>query len=154
MHRSTPSYFARDFDDVADELDFIFNQYSKACRWNLMPVEKGWRPLTDMYETEDKIVIVMDIAGISTNDVKLNLLRNVLTIRGIRRWQVGEKKPHFHKMEIDFGPFERRIELPAPVDHNRVTTRYLQGFLEIHLPKKESFGVDRVEIEIRGGEDG
>jgi HSP20 family protein len=135
MHLPIQQCFARDIDDSSDDLDFIFHHYYKARRWSILPAEKGWKPLTDVFETDDEIVIVMDIAGITTQDIKLNLIKNLLIIRGIRREQVGDRKRHFHKMEIDFGPFERRIEMPAPVDPDRTSARYLHGFLEIHLPK-------------------
>ncbi len=123
-------------DESSDELDFLFNTFYKNRRPVLMPVEKGWKPLTDLFETDENVVVMIDIAGISINDVKLTLQNNVLTIRGIRREHPPSEKRHYHKMEIDFGPFERRIELPARVDPDRAERRYLQGFLEIVLPKQ------------------
>lgn len=122
-------------DDSSDELDFLFNTFYKNRRPVLMPVEKGWKPLTDVFETDENIVVMVDIAGISINDVKLTLFNNILTIRGIRREHPRTEKRHYHKMEIDFGPFERRVELPARIDPDRAERRYLQGFLEIVLPK-------------------
>lgn len=142
--------FTRDIDEGADDLDFIFNHYYKARRWSILPAEKGWKPLTDVYETDDEIVIVMDIAGITTQDIKLSLIRKLLIIRGVRREQVGDRKRHFHKMEIDFGPFERRIELPAPVNPERTKAKYLHGFLEIHLPKRAE-GPEPGTVEIKIG---
>jgi len=142
-------YKTKEFDDVDDELEFTFNHYFKSRRWVLMPADKGWRPLTDVYETDEEIVIVMDIAGITTKSISVSLHKNILIIRGIRREHIGLHKRHFHKMEIDFGPFERRIELPVSVDPDNATSRYIQGFLEIHLPKKETQCPDTVEIEIR-----
>ena len=149
MHLPIPRCFTRDIGDSSDDLDFIFNHYYKARRWSILPAEKGWKPLTDVFETDDEIVIVMDIAGITTQDIKLSLIKNLLIIRGIRREQIGDRKRHFHKMEIDFGPFERRIEMPAPVDPDMTSARYLHGFLEIHLPKRaEGPGPATVEITI------
>lgn len=136
-------------DDQSDELDFIFNTFYKNRRPVLMPVEKGWKPLTDVFETDEAVVVMIDIAGISINDVKLTLQNNILTIRGIRREHPPSEKRHYHKMEIDFGPFERRIELPTRIDPDRAERRYLQGFLEIVLPKQPvgNFNND-VEIDL------
>lgn len=127
----------KDFDDLNDELDFLFNNVFKTHRPVLWPSDRGWKPATDMYETEDEIVIIMDIAGITTRDISLRLDNDVLHLRGIRRELSGGGKRKYHKMEIDFGPFERRIELPTAVNPDLVTARYYQGFLEIHLPKRE-----------------
>ncbi len=138
----------KDFDDLNEELEFLFNSYIKGLRSPFMPSERGWKPLTDMYETSEEIVVVMDIAGITTRDIKPHLEGKFLILRGIRREHPTDSKRKYHKMEIDFGPFERRIELPGPVDPDGVTARYSQGFLEIRLPKKEAPPSRSVEIKI------
>ncbi len=127
----------RDFDDLSDELDLLLDSCYPARRAFLRPAERGWRPRTDMFETEEEIVIMIDIAGVSTNDFRLQLEGSQLVMRGLRREYSCQGKRKYYKMEIDFGPFERRIDLPAPVDSERVTARYTQGFLEIRLPKRD-----------------
>lgn len=143
------THILKEFDDVEDELDFLFNNQFKTRRPVLMPMERGWKPMVDMYETEEEIVITFDLAGISTNDVKLLLHGNNLIIRGIRREPNRAGKRHFHKMEIDFGPFERKIELPTRIDPTRVIKRYSQGFYEIRLPKMRSGRSGKIVIEIK-----
>lgn len=136
------------FDDLNDELDFLFNSYFKNQRAVLMPSEKGWKPNTDLYETEKELVVTMDIAGISARDIKIHLQRNILILRGIRRERIHETKRRYHKMEIDFGPFERRIELPCSVGAEGVTAGYSQGLLEIRLPKLAKGNQQHIEIKI------
>lgn len=138
----------KDFNDINDELDFLFNNVFKTNRPVLWPTQKAWKPPTDMFETEKEIVVIMDMAGITTRDISLKLDSNILYLRGIRREIPGVGKRKYYKMEIDFGPFERRIELPSPVDPDSVTARYFQGFLEIILPKREKPIIDKYEIEI------
>lgn len=136
-------------DEFSEELDFIFNTFYKSRRPMLMPIEKGWKPLTDVYETDEEVVIVMDIAGISVNDVKLTLQdQRLLIIRGIRRERSNDEKRHYHKMEIDFGPFQRKIDLPSRIDPERATNSYSQGFLEIRLPKRGPIGGSQDDVEI------
>ena len=139
----------RKFDDINDELDFLFNNYFKHKHSVLMPVDKGWKPMTDVYETEDEFVVVMDIAGIAVDDITANLKDRILILRGIRREHNLDPKRKYHKMEVDFGPFERRIELPCPVDSEGVKTRYTRGFLEIRLPKGDIDIREKIEIPIR-----
>ncbi len=132
----------------SDEFDFYFNTFYNARRPVIMSAQKGWKPLTDVYETDLEIVIIIDIAGISTSDIKLTLQRDVLVIRGIRHEQPNMEKRHYYKMEIDFGPFERKIELPARIDPERATKRYHQGFLEVRLPKLEPISKQNEHPEI------
>ncbi len=136
------------FDDLNDEIDFLFNSYFKNRRSLLMPMESGWKPNTDMYETEKELVVTMDIAGISSCDIKIHLQRNILILRGIRREPIHEAKRKYHKMEIDFGPFEARIELPCSVGAEGVTAGYSKGFLEVRLPKIAKGSKKHIEIKI------
>jgi len=136
-------------DEFNEELDFIFNNFYKSHRPVLMPTDKGWKPLTDVFETDDEVVIIIDIAGISVNDVRLTLQgRRLLVIRGIRRERPNDEKRHYHKMEIDFGPFKCKVDLPAQIDPELATKRYIQGFLEIRLGKTALNSVDGTDIEI------
>ncbi len=141
-------YRLKDFDDLNEELDFLFSNYYKSRRPVLMTMDRGWRPQTDMYETSSEIVIIMEIAGITTRDVSLKLEGKVLTLRGIRREHCGEKR-RYHTMEIDFGPFERRLELPATVDPESVVARFVQGFLEIKLIKMKAASSGKRNITIK-----
>jgi len=136
-------------DESRDELDFIFSAFYKTRHPVLMPIDHGWKPLTDVYETEEEVVIIIDIAGISVNDIRLTLQgQRILIVRGIRRERSEDEKRHYHKMEIDFGPFQCRIELPVRIDPDRAKRAYLQGFLELRLPKTEPAGGWRDDLEI------
>jgi len=135
-------------DEFSEELDFIFSAFYKSHRPVLMPSDRGWRPLTDVYETEEEVVIIVDIAGITVNDVKLTLQGRTLIIRGIRRERFSDERRHYHKMEIDFGPFQVKLDLPARIDPERATNRYAQGFLEIRFPKADPIGAGPDDYEI------
>lgn len=139
----------KDFDDINEELDFLFGTYFQNRRPVLMAVNKGWQPPTDVFETEDEIVIIMDIAGISIKDVSLSLDKNLITLRGIRREHGGDIKRRYHSMEIDFGPFEKNIELTSHVDPEKTKAKYFRGFLEIRLLKCQDRSIAKVNIEIK-----
>ncbi len=92
-----------------------------------------WHPPTDLYETEEKFIIRVEIAGMNKEEFCVSLDNNNLTISGVRPDM--PLKRSFHQMEILFGDFKTSVELPSPVDSDRVTAEYRDGFLNIHLPK-------------------
>ncbi|MDO8674240.1 MAG: Hsp20/alpha crystallin family protein, partial [Dehalococcoidia bacterium] len=94
-----------------------------------------WQPLVDIYETAEDLVILIDSAGVSCEQIKLSLLGRTLTIRGVRPDHLRGIRRAFHLMEISFGPFERSLELPVAVDVERVRTSCHDGFLEVVFPK-------------------
>lgn len=125
--------FFRGFKTLSDEMELLLNDFLK--RPLLMAQTRVWKPATDVYETEEEYVVRMDIAGIRPEDVYIAYEAGIVTIRGVRRERLAHQKRYYHKMEIDFGPFERRIEIPLSIDQANVKAAYQDGFLEVRLKK-------------------
>lgn len=97
--------------------------------------ELKWEPPTDIVETGEEIIIIVEIAGMNGDDFNVVTDGKVLSIGGSRRsiYPAGDKQ--FHTLEIQAGPFEKRIELPVPVDQSKVSARYRNGMLRISIAK-------------------
>lgn len=118
---------------LADELEVYFNEVAHGRPVGFVASQK-WKPRADVYETDDALVVHMDIAGMRAEDFHVEVADGVLTIGGERVPQ-REGKRHYHAMEVQIGPFERRLRLPVPVDPTSVRATYEHGFLEIRLTK-------------------
>jgi HSP20 family protein len=114
----------------------IFN----AINWHVR--SSVWNPPTDVYETEENVVVKMEIAGMRDEDLEVALQENVLMISGSRS-DASERRA-YHQMEIPYGKFAIAIDLPALVKMEGASAEYRDGFLTIHLPKANS---DQVEVE-------
>jgi len=99
--------------------------------------QSGWAPNTDVYETADSLVVKMEIAGISKDDLEITLNDRVLLVRGNRKDPCRQRRCSFRQMEIDYGQFERHIVIPRSVDGSRVRAQFNNGFLQIELPKSQ-----------------
>jgi HSP20 family protein len=102
-----------------------------------------WRPPTDVYETEDAVLVKVEIAGIRENDFSIFIQDRMLTIRGIRM-DTPERKA-YRQMEIRFGEFSTEIELPSPVVIDQAQAEYRSGFLTVVLPKQKPIQVKITE---------
>ena len=118
----------------AEELEVYFNEVAHGRPVGFVASSK-WKPPTDIYETNDAIVVYMDIAGMHAEDFRVEYADGVLTIAGERTVRRDQGKPHFHVMEVQVGPFERRFRLPTPVDPDSISASYEHGFLEVRLTK-------------------
>jgi HSP20 family protein len=118
---------------LADELEVYFNEVAHGRPVGFVASPK-WKPPTDVYETATDIVVHMDVAGVRPEDFTVEYAEGVLTVAGERPAR-GEGKRHYHAMEVQIGPFERRLRLPVPVDPTSLRATYDQGFLEVHLTK-------------------
>lgn len=97
--------------------------------------ELTWEPPTDVVETEAEIIVIVEIAGMKGSDFDVVTDGKALRIGGFRRSAYPDGKKQFHALEIQAGPFEKRIDLPVPVDQSKVSAHYRNGMLEITITK-------------------
>ena len=105
----------------------------EGVHWRIAMRPHIWRPPTDVYETEEAIVIRVEIAGMREQDFSVALEDRTLTIRGVRSDPTERRA--FYQMEIPFGEFSTGVELPAQIVPEGVEAVYRDGFLQITLPK-------------------
>lgn len=92
-------------------------------------------PAVDVYETDDEVVVIVEMAGIAEEEVSLEVQGTILTLGGERKPVHGRPRRIYSQMEICDGPFQREVLLPAEVDPDKARTEYRDGMLEIALPK-------------------
>lgn len=92
-----------------------------------------WSPPTDEYETEDEVVVRVEIAGMRDEDFEVSVENNTLLISGARPDHLERRA--YHQMEIRFGKFATSIGLPVPVNVDDARAEYKDGFLTVTLPK-------------------
>lgn len=102
-------------------------------RWRLLHRPRLWRPPTDVFETDDLLIVRVEIAGMRESDFTISLEDRRLVVGGTRPDQ--SERRAYHQMEIPFGEFSTEIELSTPVVAERVEAVYQDGFLKIVLPK-------------------
>ena len=102
---------------------------------------KFWQPRADVFETADAIVVKAEISGVKADSLNVVLSGDdrILTISGERYEKEVERSDRIrcYQLEINFGPFERQIMLPANIRIKRdeIVATSREGFLVITLPK-------------------
>lgn len=103
-----------------------------------------YTPPTDVYETDELIVIQVEIAGVKQSDFAVSLHERRVIVSGTRV-ERGPLSRAYHQLQIPFGEFRTEVELPATVDESRVDAEYSDGFLRIRLPKLKPRRIDIAE---------
>lgn len=101
-----------------------------------------------MYETKDEIVLKIELPGVREKDVSLSITGDVLTVKGERAFDQEQKDENYVHVERVYGKFERSIQLPMPVQADRVTATYRDGVLEVKPPKAEDVKPKDIKIDI------
>ncbi len=92
-----------------------------------------WRPPTDVFETEDAYVVMVEVAGMREAEFSVTLDRQILLIRGLRAETPTAKA--YHHMEIAYGEFATEVRLAVAIDASAIQAGYADGFLRVVLPK-------------------
>ena len=93
-----------------------------------------WVPNTDVYSTDNGLVIKVELAGMRSENLEITIEGNRLRISGNRPDGCRAPKCSFLVMEINYGPFESVLDLPQGYDLGQAKAAYLNGFLRIDVP--------------------
>ena len=111
-------------------------------------IDRVWAPAVDVYETRDDLVVVAEVSGVREKDIHLSIVEDVLSLKGQRTPAAEAKDEHYHRIERWAGNFERHIQLPVPVQGDRVRASYRDGVLEVRLPKIEEVKPREIRIDV------
>lgn len=131
-----------------DFFEVLFDRSGNPARSFRMEGGIGWRPATNVWETESEIVVQADLAGLQREAIEVWVDGPRLLIRGTRPDPGRGGRTHFHKLEIPSGPFERWIALPEGLNVDRTRARYERGFLLVRIPFGEPATPGRRNIAI------
>lgn len=105
-----------------------------------------WRPLADIVETREGIMLMLEMPGVRAEDVDVTLERRVLTIRARSNVQQPEKLALVHA-EFEPGDFERAFTLSGDFDPEGIKAQMKNGVLTLQLPRTEAQKPRSIRVE-------
>lgn len=131
---------------ASSALDFMRRSHTVGVRESSH--EGHWAPNTDVYLNEQGLVIRVELAGMRREDLELSVENQQLRIRGHRSDGCRTGKCSFVVMEINYGPFETVLDLPAGYDLTKACASYQNGFLRVDVPVQTQPPSKSVSISI------
>ena len=138
-----------DIDRLHDEIQELIDDL-----WHLPRFaggRRGFRPQVDCIRSEDpaELHVIVELPGVDPGSIRVVAADRVLLVAGERRRP--ELRGRYQQLEIEYGPFERRVQLDEPIDPSAATARYENGMLTVVLPVAPAPAThERVSIVIRG----
>jgi HSP20 family protein len=110
--------------------------------------DPSWAPAADLVVAKHEARVMLELAGVPRESVKVTLRGRTLEVSGRRQPPQEPGDAMYHRAEIFFGEFRRTIELPWEADPDKIDAQYRDGMLEIHLlplpaPKRTHVAVER-----------
>jgi HSP20 family protein len=122
----------------------VYREPFSDLRWGFQH-EAIWRPPTDVYETDDSAVVIVEIAGLREGDFDVSLIGRALVISGERRDPA--EKLAYQQMEIRYGKFRAQVYLPWPIESTGIEVAYENGLLKVLLRKAQA---RRIPVQVVG----
>ena len=106
-----------------------------------------YSPETDVYETTDEFVLLLDLPGVGENDVNVNLEDGILSIVGrVAPADLGDRRLLLKEFEVR--EFFRSFQLPELIDAESIQAELKNGLLTVTLPKAEEARPRKIDVKI------
>ena len=99
---------------------------------------RAFQVAVDIREEDDAFYVDAEVPGMSAEDVKVDVEKNVLTLSGERKVEKEEIEDTYRRFERQYGSFTRSFTLPETVDTDNISADLKEGVLALRLPKKEA----------------
>ena len=137
--------FVRLWNDV----DQLFgNAFRGSGLTELQPTGMIGLPL-EVSETGAELKVVAELPGVEEKDVSVELVGDVLTIKGEKKTEEERKDENYHVTERRYGTFSRSLRLPYTVEADKVQAAFKNGVLTITMPKPAELQQQPKRIEVK-----
>jgi HSP20 family protein len=97
----------------------------------------AWAPPVDITEEKERILITAELPGFQQDQISIQMENGMLTLSGERKFEKESGDKAYHRIERSYGRFVRSFGLPNNVDRDRIQARFVNGLLQVELPKRE-----------------
>lgn len=114
-----------------------FNRHFQflASSKQVKPSGRLWYPAADVYQTPEGWLVKVELAGVSVEDIEIDIQGNILYLAGCRKDRSCVAGVSFQQMEITYNRFEKTLRFPASIEGARVEHNFENGLLLIRLKK-------------------
>ena len=136
----------REFSTLQNEMNRLFNTVFDTPAANGGATLRRWMPAMDLVETEDHFVLRADLPGMTEADVSIEVRDNTVRISGERKAEHEQRERGWYRLERQFGKFSRALSLPDGINADAIEAKFVNGVLEVWIPKPEERKPRRIEI--------
>jgi HSP20 family protein len=136
---------------LQEEMNRLFEHFYSGTQVRLTDWDKASvsAPAVNISENGKAFKVKVELAGISPDDVELEITDSYLTIKGEREEETKEEDENYLRQEISYGSFYRTIALPESADSKRAEASFKNGVLTIAVPKKAEAVQNPKKLQIK-----
>ena len=112
------------------------------------PARRSFVPSVDLGEDEKNFLVTADVPGMKAEDIDIQVENNVLTLRGERKLESKSERQGYHRVERQYGSFQRSFTLPEGVDADKIEAHVEHGTLTLTIPKPNVSLPKKVKVSV------
>ena len=143
LSRRNPSFSLPTFQDLQREMNHLLDEASQD--WNAARSDRTWAPVSEIYDTDEDLVITVELPGLKRGDVNIAFENGQLILTGERKLPEDERRT-YHRNERVYGRFERSFQLTETFDVEKIKAKLRHGILTVTLSKKEEAKPRQISI--------
>ena len=137
----------RDLVSLRDAMDRLFEDSFVWPQTGTMSGLAGAQVPTDVYETNDDVVVKASIPGVKPEDIEISVVGDVVTIKAETRNESEVKDKNYVRRERRHGSFFRTVALPSSVETDKADATFEHGVLTLTLPKAEAVKPKSIKVK-------
>jgi HSP20 family protein len=135
----------KELETLRRQMDQVFDELSSQTS---DPSTNSWNPAVELIDSGDNLVFRALLPGISAQDIDVHVTRDAISLSGERKPLHNGNNVNSLHSEFRYGKFQRVLNLPFPVQNDKVQADYRDGILTLTLPKVEAVRNRVVKINL------
>lgn len=139
--------------NVAQDVDDVFERFFRGMGETGSPRAwaGGYSVPTDIFHTDDRLIVRMDLPGVSADDVEVTVQDNNLVVNGKRDFPFDADSVRYVRRGTFYGDFTQKVSLGRGLDTDKIGARFDNGVLELSIPYTAEVQPRRISIEVGNG---
>lgn len=123
----------QEVETLRRQLDQVFDEFKGFSKER----SETWTPAIELQDSADNLLLRAQLPGVDRKDLDIQVTREAVLIAGERRYEQHNGDQGYFRSEFRYGKFHRVVQLPLPVQNDKVSAEYKDGILTLILPKLE-----------------
>lgn len=134
----------QEMESLRRQMDKMFDELTQYDREN----RNGWAPAIELQDDTNNLILRAEIPGVEGKDLDIQVTREAVAIVGEHRYEKRNEETGFYHSEFRYGKFQRLVQLPVPIQNDKVQAEFKNGILTLTLPKAEELQRKVVKVNL------
>jgi len=139
----------KEIDKMRRDVERLFDRMWLEFGSILSPGMTTPGPSLDISETDDSLIVKVELPGVDPEDVQISVTEKTLSLSGEKREESVRRGAHYHRLERRFGSFSRTIKLPCMVRVEEIQATFNKGVLMIVMPKCRDRNGTGIKLKVK-----